>query len=223
MDHPEGNGLIFYPPDDREDSPQGVIDEIKRWRKSRDSHYLRILTMPLPERMRPVKVSRKIKELSQKATQILARIDKGAKEEDSALRSMIDEWNSQVVSPRTFSDFRDFSSWTNAVEFTRIAFTRAQWYADFTWDELIQTIRTVCDPKCKESEQDHALSLLEKNFDGNPSDLIFWPNEWFQNPDMLHVELTTEEIAGYLVARSSRYLDDAPKMELKYSIPLANS
>ncbi|MDE9612139.1 bacteriocin immunity protein [Citrobacter portucalensis] len=33
VDHPEGNGLIFYPPDDREDSPQGVIDEIKRWRK----------------------------------------------------------------------------------------------------------------------------------------------------------------------------------------------
>ena len=34
VDHPEGNGLIFYPPDDREDSLQGVIDEIKRWRKS---------------------------------------------------------------------------------------------------------------------------------------------------------------------------------------------
>ena len=34
MDHPESNGLIFYPPDDREDSPQGIIEEIKRWRKS---------------------------------------------------------------------------------------------------------------------------------------------------------------------------------------------
>lgn len=34
VDHPEGNGLIFYPPDDREDSPQGIIEEIKRWRKS---------------------------------------------------------------------------------------------------------------------------------------------------------------------------------------------
>ena len=34
VDHPEGNGLIFYPPDDREDSPQGIIVEIKRWRKS---------------------------------------------------------------------------------------------------------------------------------------------------------------------------------------------
>ncbi|HAU5605718.1 TPA: bacteriocin immunity protein [Citrobacter koseri] len=34
VDHPESNGLIFYPPDDREDSPQGIIEEIKRWRKS---------------------------------------------------------------------------------------------------------------------------------------------------------------------------------------------
>lgn len=34
VDHPESDGLIFYPPDDREDSPQGVIDEIKRRRKS---------------------------------------------------------------------------------------------------------------------------------------------------------------------------------------------
>lgn len=33
VDHPESDGLIFYPPDDREDSPQGIIDEIKRWRK----------------------------------------------------------------------------------------------------------------------------------------------------------------------------------------------
>ncbi|HAT8002844.1 TPA: bacteriocin immunity protein [Citrobacter koseri] len=34
VDHPESDGLIFYPPDDREDSPQGIIEEIKRWRKS---------------------------------------------------------------------------------------------------------------------------------------------------------------------------------------------
>ena len=34
VDHPESDGLIFYPPDDREDSPQGIIDEIKRWSKS---------------------------------------------------------------------------------------------------------------------------------------------------------------------------------------------
>lgn len=36
IDHPEGNGLIFNPPDDRDDSPEGVINEIKRWRKSQN-------------------------------------------------------------------------------------------------------------------------------------------------------------------------------------------
>ncbi|KAA9001778.1 bacteriocin immunity protein [Affinibrenneria salicis] len=33
INHPEGNGLIFNPPDDRSDSPEGIIDELKRWRK----------------------------------------------------------------------------------------------------------------------------------------------------------------------------------------------
>lgn len=32
--YPEGNGLLFYPSDDREDSPEGIIEEIKNWRKS---------------------------------------------------------------------------------------------------------------------------------------------------------------------------------------------
>lgn len=32
--HPEGNGLIFYPPKDRDDSPEGILEEIKKWRRS---------------------------------------------------------------------------------------------------------------------------------------------------------------------------------------------
>lgn len=180
--------------------------------------------MGLPERMRPVKVSsKKIKELAKKAERILATIDSGVSEEDAVLKEMIDDWNSQVACPYDFSDFRDFSSWTDAKEFTRIAFNLEKFYADFTWDELIQTINCVCDPKSKESEQHFALSLLEKNFHSNPSDLIFWPNDWFQDPDMLDVELSTEEIAGYLMARSGRQLIDAPEIDLKYPFPVIDS
>jgi hypothetical protein len=176
--------------------------------------------MPLPDRMRPTKVSsKKINELANKAKQILSRIDDGFDEQDSVLEAMIVEWNSQVACPYAFSDFRDFASWTSAREFTRMAFNLEKFYADFTWDELVQTLRCVSDAKSKESEQNFALALLEKNFDGNPSDLIFWPDEWFQDPDMFHVDLTTEEIAGYLMARSGRYLADAPEIELKYPIP----
>lgn len=32
--HPDGSDLIFYPRDDREDSPEGVVQEIKEWRKA---------------------------------------------------------------------------------------------------------------------------------------------------------------------------------------------
>ncbi|ESL21023.1 hypothetical protein MLQ87_13865 [Escherichia coli] len=176
--------------------------------------------MAIPERMRPVKVtSKKIRELAQKAKEILAAIDGGASEKDAFLKEMIDEWNSQVVCPYEFSDFRDFSSWTKANEFTRIAFNLEKFYADFTWKELVQTINCVCDPKSKESEQNFALSLLERNFHGNPSDLIFWPDEWFQDPDMLDVELSAEEIACYLMVRSGRQLVDAPEIDLKYQMP----
>ena len=176
--------------------------------------------MPLPERMRPSKVSSsKIKELSKNAEMILSKIDEGSDQEDPTLVIMMAEWNSQVAYPYNFSDFRDFSSWTSAKEFTKMAFNQEKFYPDYTWSELIQTIKYICDVESKESEQNFALSLLEKNFDGNPSDLIFWPDSWFQNPEMLHVDLSVEEIAGYLLARSGRHLTDAPEIELIYPIP----
>lgn len=31
-EHPEGSDLIFYPRDDREDSPEGIVKEVKEWR-----------------------------------------------------------------------------------------------------------------------------------------------------------------------------------------------
>lgn len=176
--------------------------------------------MPLPERMKPAKVSsKKINELAKNAEMILSKIDKGSDQEDPVLVAMMAEWNEQVLCPYAFSDFRDFSSWTSAREFTRMAFNLDKFYPDFRWEELIQTINFICSGEGKESEQIFALSLLECNFDGNPSDLIYWPDSWFQNPEMLHVDLSAEEIAGYLMARSERRLIDAPDIALRYPIP----
>lgn len=31
-EHPEGSDVIFYPPDDREDTPEGIVKEVKAWR-----------------------------------------------------------------------------------------------------------------------------------------------------------------------------------------------
>ncbi|CNL51574.1 bacteriocin immunity protein [Yersinia alsatica] len=32
VDHPDGTDILFYPSDDREDSPEGVLNFIKKWR-----------------------------------------------------------------------------------------------------------------------------------------------------------------------------------------------
>ncbi|EKP3243759.1 bacteriocin immunity protein [Escherichia coli] len=31
-EHPDGSDLIYYPRNDREDSPEGIVKEIKEWR-----------------------------------------------------------------------------------------------------------------------------------------------------------------------------------------------
>ncbi|EIY2811650.1 bacteriocin immunity protein [Escherichia coli] len=31
-EHPDGTDLIYYPRDNREDSPEGIVKEIKEWR-----------------------------------------------------------------------------------------------------------------------------------------------------------------------------------------------
>ena len=31
-EHPDGSDLIFYPKDDRADTPEGIVKEVKEWR-----------------------------------------------------------------------------------------------------------------------------------------------------------------------------------------------
>ena len=31
-EHPDGSDLIYYPRDDRDDSPEGIVKEVKEWR-----------------------------------------------------------------------------------------------------------------------------------------------------------------------------------------------
>ncbi|MRE92262.1 bacteriocin immunity protein [Enterobacter bugandensis] len=33
-EHPDGSDLIFYPREDRDDSPEGIVQEVKQWRKA---------------------------------------------------------------------------------------------------------------------------------------------------------------------------------------------
>ncbi|WP_317177353.1 bacteriocin immunity protein [Pectobacterium sp. HCp5_1] len=34
VEHPDGNGVIYYPEDDNDGTPEGIVKFVKRWRKS---------------------------------------------------------------------------------------------------------------------------------------------------------------------------------------------
>ncbi|CBJ88295.1 conserved hypothetical protein [Xenorhabdus nematophila ATCC 19061] len=48
--------------------------------------------------------------------------------------------------------------------------------------------------------------------------ILSLPDEWFQDEEF-EDELTSEEILGYAMARSGRYLSDLSEIELKYPLP----
>ena len=50
-------------------------------------------------------------------------------------------------------------------------------------------------------------------------DLIYHPDCWFNDEALFHARLTTEEIGGYLMKKSGRWLNDAPDIQLVYAIP----
>lgn len=176
--------------------------------------------MPLPERMRPVRVNRKqMKELVTQLDEILAYIDNGMEENNEVLQQLMADWNSRVINPCGFTDFRDFSSWTSAQDFTRMALNQDKYIDDFTWPELVSVINFICKAEGRESDHSYALQLLEVNFRANPLDLIYHPDSWFKDKALFRLKLTTEEIAGYLMKKSGRWLTDAPDITLKYPIP----
>ena len=62
--------------------------------------------MPLPERMKPARVTRKqMKELVSQLNGILDHIDNGMDENNEELKQMMADWNAQVVMPCGFADF----------------------------------------------------------------------------------------------------------------------
>lgn len=135
------------------------------------------------------------------------------------LKQMMADWNAQVVMPCGFSDFRDFSSWTSALDFTRMALNQEKYLDDFTWTELNDVINFIRKAEGSASDHSYALQLLEINFRANPLDLIYHPDCWFNDEALFHARLTTEEIGGYLMKKSGRWLNDAPDIQLVYAIP----
>lgn len=93
--------------------------------------------------------------------------------------------------------------------------------ADLTYPELRAVLEGLLPARLSEAEQSYYLGWLEANLPGsNVSDLIYWPNEWFKDQSMLHVELTPDQLLGYAMRASGQVIPGAPEdVELPYPMP----
>ncbi|MBW8354077.1 MULTISPECIES: hypothetical protein [Pseudomonas] len=177
--------------------------------------------MAMPERLKPTppmpKTNALMKDLLE---QILDRIWDNQGRESPEINALIQQWNSHAGRPFEFHEFLVMHSHTSAENFLRTAFHQKRYVDDLSFDEACAVADFICQCEGTESDTDYALGLLETNFpEANASDLIFWPNAWFDDEDLLHIELSSAQIIGYLMAKSSRPLQDAPPITLPYAIP----
>ncbi|EAB1658869.1 hypothetical protein K6I73_002908 [Salmonella enterica subsp. diarizonae serovar 35:k:e,n,x,z15] len=177
--------------------------------------------MPLPVRLTPTEIHHdKMQSMTSIAEELTNLIDTGSDETSSKVYALIEKWNIFAVTRFEFSDFRDYYSWISTENFVKTALYQAKYQADLSFHEAKQIIEFISTAEGNEALQGYALSLIELNF-SEPcvSDLFYYPEYWFKNDSMSDVNLTYDEILGYLMKKSGRWLPDAPEIDLPYPLP----
>jgi hypothetical protein len=128
----------------------------------------------------------------------------------------------------------DFVSYAGAVDqetFVRDALNpRPRFVADLQYSEAAAVLESVVLVDVTESESSHFLEWLDVQFPGiGISDLIYWPDQWFDNPLLIRdaqggfrpeAELSTDQVLGYAMAKSGRALPGAPAgVVLPFPVP----
>ena len=73
--------------------------------------------------------------------------------------------------------------------------------AGLKYEELVAMIEVVSDPETDEEIAGYYGELIECSLPGaGLADLLLWPEEWFGDEKMSEVDLSSEEIANYLLA-----------------------
>ena len=71
----------------------------------------------------------------------------------------------------------------------------------FRYDELVAMIEFISDPDADEEVSEYYGELIECSLPGaDVAELLLWPSEWFHDKKMADIDLTSEEIANYLLA-----------------------
>lgn len=173
--------------------------------------------MPIPDRLRPLPpTAEEIAAYTDLCRQI-ENCDRNAHD----LGELLARWNRRAGRTYVLSDFNYHGSIDIDTFVATMLMGTPALVPDLTYSELRDVLEGVRSAALLESEDHYYIGWLETNLPGaNVSDLIYWPNEWFADEAMFHVDLTADQILAYAMARSGRRIPGAPEnVPLPHPIP----
>lgn len=76
-------------------------------------------------------------------------------------------------------------------------------------------IETISEPETDEDFADFYAQLIECTLPGaNVMELIFWPNEWFHDKENQEYDLSSSEMANFIMAWTRKRLPGSESIEL---------
>ncbi|HVL15883.1 MAG TPA: hypothetical protein VM529_25145 [Gemmata sp.] len=173
--------------------------------------------MPIPDRLRPPPPT--AEEMAH-YSDLCLRIEGGSANAETS--EMIDRWNRRAARPYSHDEFRYYQASTSCESFvTTMLLGKPSVIPDLTYGELRDVVETVMTAAASEAELNYFIEWLEANLpDSNITNLIYWPNHWFNDESLLHAELNPDQILAYAMMRSGRLIPGAPEnVPLPYPIP----
>lgn len=144
---------------------------------------------------------------------------------------LLKEWNQHATRECDLGEFTSYWKAINQEDFVKeVLLPRPKFVKDLTFEEALAVLKAVSTAELPEGESIYYLHWLNTQFpDSNMSDLIYWPDEWFEDASLFRhpdgtfkpkAELSPEQILGYAMKWSSRELLGTPTdIDLPYPLP----
>jgi hypothetical protein len=183
--------------------------------------------MPIPERLKLQAVNKKLfDEMSALCDAIERELESGETAE-----ALLQRWHSHA---RRRCDPYEFLTYWKAVSrdtFVHDALNPEPAFDNYVvYSEALAVLDVVSAATVPEAEIGYYLGWLEAQFPGaNMNDLIYWPDEWFEDASLFRDEngafkpesrLSNNQLLAYAIAKSGRKLPGAPNdVTLPFPMP----
>ncbi|MBX9678995.1 MAG: hypothetical protein K2X38_09550 [Gemmataceae bacterium] len=183
--------------------------------------------MSIPDRLKLKPVDQKLlKEMFDLCDAIERELESG-----EAAEHLLQQWHAQARRKCEPYEFEKYWKSESRKTFVLSALNPDPSFdEDAVYSEVRDVLGAISEAKLPESQHQYYLRWLEVQFPGaKVSDLIYWPDEWFDDASLVRhsngvfkpeSELSSDQIVGYLMAKSGRRLVGSPEdVTLPFPVP----